>query len=292
MANVDAIEGVRTRRIARRVGAILFRWPAITIGLMMLITLALAALLAPLLAPYDPLSIDSRARLRPPSEQHWFGTDHLGRDLFSRVLYGGRVSLVVGLLVATLATLIGVTIGVIAGYVRAVDNIVMRFMDAMMSVPGILLAFALVAVNRPSIATVIAAIVIPEVPRVARLVRSVVLSIRERLYIEAAEAIGTRFGPLLLRHILPNAAPAVMVQASYVCASAIIAEAILSFLGAGVPPDVVSWGSIIAEGRERIFLAFHIIAFPGLLLTLTVLAVNLVGDGLRDSLDPRLKRRL
>lgn len=268
------------------------RNPTLVIGALVLLTLVLIALAAPWLATHDPVRISPRTRLRPPSLEHWFGTDHLGRDLFSRVIYGTRVSLQVGSVVALLATGLGLAIGLICGFVRRVDNVVMRVMDGIMAVPGILLAFALVALTRPGLLTVIAAITIPEIPRVTRLVRSVVLSLREFVYVEAARTVGTRFIRLLWRHILPNAVAPLVVQASYVFASAVIAEAILSFLGAGIPPDVPSWGNIVAEGRERIFIAFHIVAFPGLFLTVTVLAVNLMGDGLRDSLDPRLRRRL
>ncbi len=268
------------------------RHPTLVIGGLVLLALALIALAAPWLATHDPVRISPRTRLRPPSVAHWFGTDHLGRDLYSRVIYGTRVSLQVGTIVAMLATSLGLAIGLICGFVRRVDNLVMRVMDGIMAVPGILLAFALVALTRPGLLTVIAAITIPEIPRVTRLVRSVVLSLREFVYVEAARTVGTRFLRLLWRHILPNAVAPLVVQASYVFASAVIAEAILSFLGAGVPPDVPSWGNIVAEGRERIFIAFHIVAFPGLFLTVTVLAVNLMGDGLRDSLDPRLRRRI
>jgi len=268
------------------------RNPTLVIGALVLLALVLIALAAPFLVTHDHVRISPRTRLRPPSLEHWFGTDHLGRDLYSRVVYGTRVSLQVGSVVALLATGLGLAIGLICGFVRHVDNVVMRVMDGIMAVPGILLAFALVALTRPGLVTVIAAITIPEVPRVTRLVRSVVLSLREFVYVEAARTVGTRPVRLLLRHILPNAVAPLVVQASYVFASAVITEAILSFLGAGIPPEIPSWGNIVAEGRERIFIAFHIVAFPGLFLTITVLAVNLMGDGLRDSLDPRMRRRL
>ncbi len=268
------------------------RNPTLIIGALVLLTLVLIACAAPWIVTHDPVQISPRTRLRPPSLAHWFGTDHLGRDLYSRVIYGTRVSLQVGTIVALLATGLGLGIGLVCGFVRRIDNLVMRVMDGIMAVPGILLAFALVALTRPGLVTVIAAITIPEIPRVTRLVRSVVLSLREFVYVEAARTVGTRFLRLLWRHILPNAIAPLVVQASYVFASAVITEAILSFLGAGIPPDVPSWGNIVAEGRERIFIAFHIVAFPGLFLTITVLAVNLMGDGLRDSLDPRMRRRL
>jgi peptide/nickel transport system permease protein len=268
------------------------RNPTLILGALVLLLLVVMALAAPLIATHDPARIAPRARLRPPSAANWFGTDHLGRDLFSRVVYGTRVSLQVGIVVALGATFFGLAIGLLCGFLRRVDKVVMRVMDGIMAVPGILLAFALVALTRPGLVTVVAAIAIPEIPRVVRLVRSVVLSIREYVYVDAAVTLGTRFPRLLLRHVLPNAVAPLVVQATYVFASAVIAEAILSFLGAGIPPEIPSWGNIVAEGRERIFIAFHIVAFPGLFLTVTVLAVNLMGDGLRDSLDPRMRRRI
>jgi peptide/nickel transport system permease protein len=267
------------------------RHPTLAAGALILALLALVAILAPLLATHDPQRISPRARLRPPDAANWFGTDHLGRDLYSRVIYGTRVSLGVGISVALLTTGLGLVVGLVCGFLRRVDDVVMRVMDGLMAIPGILLAFALVALTRPGLLTVVAAITIPEVPRVTRLVRSVVLSLREQAYVEAAVTVGTRFARILWRHVLPNAVAPLVVQATYVFGSAVIAESILSFLGAGISPDVPSWGNIIAEGRDRLLIAFHIIAFPGLFLTLTVLAVNLMGDGLRDSLDPRLRRR-
>jgi peptide/nickel transport system permease protein len=264
----------------------------LAIGAVILSVIALLALLAPVIAPYDPLQMSPAERLKPPSLDHLFGTDHLGRDVFSRTLWGGRVSLVVGLGVAALSCACGLALGIIAGFFRAIDAIVMRVMDAMMAIPAILLAIALVSINRPTPAILIVAIALPEIPRVARLVRAVVLTIREQTYVEAAIAVGTRPLRLLARHVLPNAMAPLIVQATFVCALAIIIEASLSFLGAGTPPEVPSWGNIIAGGRSYLRNAPWILLYPGLLLGLTVLAVNLLGDGLRDTLDPRLARRM
>jgi peptide/nickel transport system permease protein len=279
------------RRHGTRLRFLRDHW-TLAIGAAILVVIALAALLAPLVAPHDPLQMTPAARLRPPSLDHLFGTDHLGRDVFSRTIWGGRVSLVVGLGVAALSCACGLVLGIFAGFFRAIDAIVMRIMDAMMAIPAILLAIALVSINRPTPGILIVAIALPEIPRVARLVRAVVLTIREQTYVEAAIAVGTRPLRLLARHVLPNAIAPLIVQATFVCALAIIIEASLSFLGAGTPPEVPSWGNIIAGGRSYLRNAPWILLYPGLLLGLTVLSVNLLGDGLRDTLDPRLARRM
>ena len=272
------------RRAARR--------PLPVLGSALLIVLILSALFAPWLTPYDPFEMNVVDRLLPPNETYWFGTDAYGRDIFTRTLYGGRVSLVIGAAVAVAATVVGLLIGVVAGYFRTADAILMRIMDGLMAIPGILLAIALMSLTRASIWVVILAITIPEVPRVARLVRSVVLSVREQVYIQAASAVGTRFPRLMLRHILPNTFAPLIVQATYIAASAVLVESYLSFLGVGTPPEIPSWGNIIAEGRLYVQIAFWNILFPSVFLAVMVLSINILGDGLRDMLDPRLARRI
>lgn len=272
------------RRAARR--------PLPVLGSVLLIVLIMSALLAPWLTPYDPFEMNVVDRLLPPNETYWFGTDAYGRDIFTRTLYGGRVSLVIGAAVAVASTVVGLLIGVIAGYFRTADAILMRVMDGLMAIPGILLAIALMSLTRASVWIVIMAITIPEVPRVARLVRSVVLSVREQVYIQAASAVGTRFPRLMLRHILPNTFAPLIVQATYIAASAVLVESYLSFLGVGTPPEIPSWGNIIAEGRLYVQIAFWNILFPSVFLAVMVLSINILGDGLRDMLDPRLARRI
>jgi peptide/nickel transport system permease protein len=266
------------------------RYPTVAIGLLMLLVLVGVTVAAPWLTPEDPLKINPLARLRPPSVQHLFGTDAIGRDLWSRTLHGGRISLTVGFVVAILATAMGLAIGLVSGFSRLGDAVVMRVMDGLMSIPAILLAIALMAVVNASIGTVVVAITVVEVPRVVRLVRSVVLSVRGHAYVEAAVIAGSRPGKILVRHILPNTYALLIVQGTYVCAAAILIESLLSFLGAGTPPEVPSWGNIMAEGRSYFQLAPWIILVPGLFLGATVLAINLLGDGLRDILDPRFAR--
>jgi len=268
------------------------RHPTIAVGGALLACMVLIALFAPVLGTVDPGALSPMLRTRDPSAQFWFGTDMMGRDVYSRVLYGTRVSLVVGISVAVFASIGGLLVGIIAGFSRRADAIIMRLMDGLMAIPAILLAVALMALTRGSIGNVILAITIPEIPRVARLVRGVVLGLREQPYVDAAVAAGTRTPKILYMHILPNTFPHLIVQASYICASAMIAEAILSFIGAGTPPIVPSWGNIMAEGRALWQVKFYIVMFPAIFLSLTVLAVNLLGDGLRDSLDPRLAGRL
>jgi peptide/nickel transport system permease protein len=259
--------------------------------MLVLATLVLTALAAPLIAG-DPLRQAPINRLRMPSERFWFGTDQFGRDIFARTIYGGRVSLIVGFVVAALASLIGLAIGLVCGYFKRVDAVVMRAMDGIMAIPSILLAIALITLTHPGLGIVIIAILIPEIPRVVRIVRAVALSIRAQPFIESAIAGGTRNRKLLTRHILPNTVAPLIVQATYVCSSAMLIEAGLSFLGAGVPPETPSWGNIIAQGRTFFQIAPWSILIPGAFLAATVLAVNLLGDGLRDRLDPRLTRRL
>ncbi len=267
------------------------RHPTVLIGGGVLVLMAIVAVAAPLISG-DPLKLTPINRLKPPQEAFWFGTDFLGRDLYARTVHGARISLMVGGAVALISTLIGLVIGMLGGYVRWVDAVVMRIMDGLMAIPGVLLAIALISLAGASLVNVIIAICIPEIPRVVRLVRSVVLTIREQPYVEAAVAVGSPLFKILFRHILPNTIAPLIVQATYVCASAVVIEAILSFLGAGTPPEIPSWGNIMAEGRTYFQVAPWIIFFPGVFLAITVLAVNILGDGLRDSLDPRIARRM
>jgi peptide/nickel transport system permease protein len=268
------------------------RHPAIAGGGAIVLTMVAIAIFAPYLGTVDPTALAPARRTREPSSAFWFGTDMLGRDIYSRVLYGARVSLTVGFAVAILASLAGLAIGLVSGFVRRADAIVMRVMDGLMSIPPILLAVALMALTRGSVGNVITAITVAEIPRVSRLVRSVVLSLREQPYVDAAVAAGTRGPMIILRHILPNTLAPMTVQATYVCASAMIVEAILSFIGAGTPPTIPSWGNIMAEGRALWQVKPYIVFFPAVFLSVTVLAVNLLGDGLRDALDPRMAKRL
>ncbi|MGL5116692.1 MAG: ABC transporter permease [Beijerinckiaceae bacterium] len=267
------------------------RNPTLVAGSLILAVMATLALFAPWIAG-DPLLMQPIQRLKAPSDQYIFGTDNLGRDVFARAVHGARVSLLVGLLVATLSVGIGLTIGLVSGYVRWVDALVSRLLDGLMAIPAILLAIALVALTKGGVLIVIIAITIPEIPRVVRLVRSVVLSTREEPFVEAAISVGTRTPALLIRHILPATLPPLLVQATYICASAILVEASLSFLGAGIPPEIPTWGNMIAQSRLFLGRAPWAIFYPGLALALVVLAVNLVGDGLRDRLDPRLAKRM
>jgi peptide/nickel transport system permease protein len=263
----------------------------LVIGLLILVGMLVGALAAPWIAG-DPFSMKPVQRFQPPSEKLWFGADNLGRDVYSRTVYGARVSLAVGFSVAIIAVSSGLIIGLLAGFFRPVEVIVMRLMDGLMAIPAILLAVALISLFKGSVAVVIIAIVVPEVPRVARLVRSVALTTREQPYVEAAIASGTRVRRILWRHILPSTFPPLIVQATYIGASAILIEAGLSFLGAGTPPEIPTWGNMIASSRVFLARAPWTVFCPGLALALVVLSVNLVGDGLRDRLDPRIARRM
>ncbi|SAI54954.1 binding-protein-dependent transport systems inner membrane protein [Bordetella ansorpii] len=265
--------------------------PTILIGLLLLIALILMAVLAPWVGTLDPTALNPVKRTQGPSADFWFGTDLLGRDVYSRVVYGARVSLIVGFSVAIFSTLIGTVIGLAAGFTKWVDAIVMRIMDGFMSIPTILLAIALIAVTSPSMKNVIVAITIAEVPRVVRLIRGLVLTLREQPYVEAAVASGASTMRIIAKHIFPNTVAALTVQATYICGVAILAEASLSFIGAGVPPATPSWGNIMAEGRALWQIKPYLIAFPALFLSITILAINMLGDGLRDAIDPRMTRR-
>jgi len=284
---------------------VLDNW-SVRIGAGALIVLILVAALAPWLGTVDPTLFDAASRDLRPGEsgeiltlegetlKHRFlmGSDSFGRDIYSRVLYGTRVSLAVGLASALAALAIGVVLGLAAGYFRWLDGPLMRVMDGIMAIPAVLIAIALVALWRASLPTVIVAIAIPEIPRVTRLVRALVLSIREEPYVEAAVALGTPARKIMFGHILPNTVAPLLVQGTYICAFAILLESILSFLGVGLPPDIPTWGNIMAEGRVQFVAYPHNVFFPGVFLAVTVLAVNILGDGLRDTLDPKMARRV
>ena len=279
---------------------------SVRIGGASLLLLVMIALLAPWLGTVDPTLFDAASRDLRPGEageittlegetlKHVFlmGSDSFGRDIYSRVLYGTRVSLMVGIAAALVALAFGVVLGLVAGYVRVLDGPLMRVMDGIMAIPAILIAIALVALWRASLPTVIIAIAIPEIPRVTRLVRSLALSIREEPYVEAAVSLGTPAGRIMFGHILPNTVAPLLVQATYICAFSILLEAILSFLGVGLPPDIPTWGNIMAEGRVQFVAYPHNVFFPGIFLAVTVLAVNMLGDGLRDTLDPKMAKRV
>ena len=281
------------------------RSASVRIGGSFLALLVLVALLAPWLGTVDPSLFDPASRdllpgrtgeittLEGETLKHRFlmGSDSFGRDIYSRVIYGTQVSLVVGLFTAALAMAAGTLLGLLAGYLRRLDGPLMRVMDGVMAIPAILIAIALVAMWRGSLLTVVVAIAIPEIPRVTRLVRSLVLTIREEPYVEAAISLGTPTWKIMLRHILPNTVAPLVVQGTFICGAGILTEAILSFLGVGLPPDVPTWGNVMAEGRAQFNEYPHNIFFPGVFLTLTVLAINLLGDGLRDTLDPKMAKR-
>ena len=265
--------------------------PSTMIGGLLLAAIVAVAVIGPFFT-LDPVALNPINRLKVPGADGLFGTDNLGRDVFARVIHGSRISLVVGLAVSIFAVGIGLAVGLVSGYVRLLDAIVMRIMDGLMAIPGILLAIALISLSGATLLTVVVAIMIPEIPRVVRLVRSVVLSVREEPYVEAAIAAGTRLPLILFRHVLPNTIAPLIVQATYICASAMLTEAILGFLGAGIPPEIPSWGNIMAEGRTYFQITPWIIFYPGIALAVTVLAVNTLGDGLRDTLDPRIARKM
>jgi peptide/nickel transport system permease protein len=270
----------RARRFARRNPTLLF-------GAVVMTVIIAGGVLAPAWWTGDPLEMQPADRLQAPSAGHWFGSDNFGRDVYTRTLYGTRVSLVVGAAVALASLVIGTALGLVIGFYRRLDAVMMRVMDGLMAIPAILLALALMALMKASVRNVIIALIIPEIPRVIRLVRASVLSLRELTMVEAARALGARTPRVLVRYILPALVAPLIVQATYICASAILFEAYLSFLGAGTPPHIPSWGNIMAEGKTYVQLAFWIILFPGMFLALTVLAINLIGDGLRDLLNVR-----
>jgi len=282
------------------------RHPGVIAGGLVILVVVLVGLLAPLLGTIDPAAINPAARNRVPGMEismrtdtgerikmvARFGTDSLGRDIYSRVVYGARISLLIGITVAVISVVAGLFIGLLAGFFRWLDAVLMRIMDGLMAIPAILLAIAMVSLFRAGVGAVIAAIAVPEIPRVVRLVRSIVLGVREEPYVEAAVTLGTPTVTLLWRHVLPNTIAPLIVQGTFSCASAILVEAILSFLGIGVPSDVPTWGNIMAEGRQVFSLYPHNIIYPGIMLAATILAVNVLGDGLRDTLDPKMARRV
>lgn len=263
----------------------------VLVAFVILCVVILAALSAPLLGTTDPVAIDPGSRLRGISPEHWLGTDAYGRDTYSRVVYGARVSLIVGAGATIMCIFLGLLIGVVAGYFRAADAIIMRVMDGVMAIPSILLAIALVSLTGGSILTVLVAITVPEVPRVVRLVRSVILSVRSEPYVEAAISLGTPAPTLLVRHMVPNTIAPLIVQGTYVFAAAILIEATLSFLGAGLPPEIPSWGNMMSEGRMYFQLLPGLILYPGIALAATLLSVNVLGDVVRDVLDPKMAKK-
>ena len=265
--------------------------PIIAAATICLALIIASAIFAPLLAPHDPVLLAPAQRLKPASAQFLLGTDGYGRDVLSRMLYGGRISLLIGVGAAIVSVIGGLLIGLVSGFFKWVDAIVMRIMDGLMAIPAILLAIAVVSLSGASIMTVLVAITIPEIPRVARLVRSVVLSAREEPYVEAAISVGSSLPKIMWRHLVPNTIAPLIVQGTYVCASAILTDAILSFLGAGINPETPTWGNMIAEGRAYFQIKPSLIFWPGLLLSIAILTVNLIGDAARDALDPRMKQR-
>ena len=281
--------GAVVRERVSAIGRTLRTNPNLLVGSTILVIMSVIAIIAPLIDRIDPQELDPPSRIQRPSAAHWFGTDHLGRDVYSRTIHGTIISLRVAASVTVIVVLIGVSIGVVVGYNRVTDNIVMRIMDGMMAFPTLILALALVATLGSSLNNVILVIVVVDMPGMVRIVRGVVLSLRERAYVEAAQAIGTPLPRVLFQHIAPNTLAPVFIQASVIFAYAILTEAALSFLGVGVPPYIPSWGNIVGQGREYIQVGFWIAFFPGVFLALTVLATNLVGDGLRDVIDPRLR---
>ena len=299
-----AIASATTKR--RSLWAAAIRNTSVIFGGSILVFMIVIAVLAPYLGTVDPTRIDPASRNKNPGTEitvrlddgtsvkriALMGTDSLGRDVYSRVIYGTRVSLTIGIAVSLIAVSVGLVIGLVAGYIRWADGIIMRIMDGLMAIPAILLAIALVSIWRAGLVTVIFAIVVPEVPRVVRLVRSVVLTVREEPYVEGAISVGTPTWMVMIRHILPNTVAPLIVQATFTAAAAIIIEAILSFLGIGIPPEIPSWGNIMAEGRTLFRVFPHNILYPGIFLAFTVLAINIMGDGLRDTLDPKMSKKV
>ncbi len=274
-----------------RAREIVFSSHMVTVASAVLAVIVLSAIFAPWIVPHDPVRLSPAVRLKPPSDEFWLGTDAYGRDLLSRIITGGRISLVVGVAAAIFAVVLGLLLGLVAGYIRWVDAVLMRMVDGLMAIPSILLAIAIVSLWGASLWTVLVAITIPEVPRVVRLVRSLVLSAREEPYVEAAIAAGTPTWLIMRRHLVPNTIAPLIIQGTYICASAILTEAILSFLGAGINPETPSWGNIMAEGRIYFQINPGIVLWPGIVVSIAILSINLLGDAVRDALDPRMAKR-
>ena len=275
----------------RKIRDVLLSSPVVLLAAVVLAIIVLASVFAQWIVPHDPTRLTPSVRLRAPDSTYWLGTDAYGRDLLSRIIMGGQMSLAIGLTAAIVAVGAGLLMGLMAGYVRWLDAVLMRFVDGLMAIPTILLAIAIVALWGAGFWTVLIAITLPEVPRVVRLVRSVVLSAREEPYVEAAIAAGSSTFLIMRRHLLPNTVAPLIVQGTYICASAILVEAILSFLGAGINPETPTWGNIMAEGRLFFQINPGIILWPGLVVSITILAINLLGDAVRDALDPRMAKR-
>jgi peptide/nickel transport system permease protein len=270
----------------------LFRRKLVLAGAAILLIVTLLALFAPWITPYGPMAMKISDRMQSPGLAHWFGTDELGRDVFSRVVFGARYSLMIGAAVVLISVTGGVLLGLTAGFFRRLDGPIMRVVDAMMSFPDILLAIALVAVLGASMTNVILALAIVYTPRVARVVRASTLVVRELLFIEAARALGVSTWRILFIHILNNIASPILVQATFIFAYAVLAEAGLSFLGVGVPPELPTWGTMIASGQQFAHQAIWLVVFPGVAIVLSALSLQMVGDGFRDLLDPKLRKAI
>ena len=288
IASEDSSFQRRTNAIKRA----LSKNPVMGLGIVVVIIFVIIAFAAPVITPVGPKDVNTINRLQPPNAEHWFGTDTLGRDVFTRTVYGTRISLLVGFSVAVITMVFGTMIGIIVGYFRKIDAILMRVMDGLMAIPTLLLAIALVAAIGASVQNVIISLVLVETPILSRLIRASTLSLREQIFVEAARSIGANPIRVMALHIFPNTIAPLIVQGTYICATAILIEAGLSFLGAGTSPENASWGNMIAQGRSYIEIAVWMITFPGIALTVAILGINLAGDGLRDALDPKLARRM
>lgn len=294
MGNQAATAGARPSllaRTARRAGRLFRRNPSMAVGVSIVLMVAIIAILAPVVSRFNPYLMSPAEQLQPPSADHWFGTDRLGRDVYARVIFGSRISLLVGSSVAVASMALGAILGLLSGYYRRLDGPIMRVMDGLMAFPSLLLAIALMAALGSTVQNVIIALVIVDFPRAVRVVRASTLTLREMAFIEAARSIGVPPHRILLLHIFPNTIAPLTIQGTFTFAAAVLVEASLSFLGAGVPPWVPSWGNIMSEGRNFIQVAMWQTLFPGIAIALTVLGINLTGDGLRDMLDPRLRGR-